>query len=50
MEQQRTAVETIVGLTGYERDVVTALVRRFYLAGIHDPKRLIFKALQAMKA
>jgi hypothetical protein len=47
MEAQKTAVEAIVALTGYDRAVVAEFIRRFYLAGVRDPKRLTFKGLQA---
>jgi hypothetical protein len=48
MEAQKTAVDAIVVLTGCDRDAVVALIRRMYLAGVRDPKRLTFKGLQAM--
>ena len=35
-------------LTDCDRDAVTAFIRRLYLAGVKDPKRLTFKGLQAM--
>jgi hypothetical protein len=35
-------------LTDYDRDAVTTFIRRLYLAGVKDPKRLTFKGLQAM--
>ncbi|ABE38478.1 hypothetical protein [Rhodopseudomonas pseudopalustris] len=47
MEAQKIAVEAIVALTGGDRTVVTEFIRRSYLAGIKDPKRLTFKGLQA---
>jgi hypothetical protein len=47
MEAQKTAVEAIVALTGYDRHVVAESIRRFYLSGVRDPKRLTFKGLQA---
>ncbi|MBI5131030.1 MAG: hypothetical protein HZA66_16440 [Rhodopseudomonas palustris] len=47
MEAQKTAVEAIVALTGCDREAVTEFIRRFYLAGVKDPKRLTFKGLQA---
>ncbi|WP_322518397.1 hypothetical protein SR870_22470 [Rhodopseudomonas palustris] len=47
MEAQKTAVEAIVALTGCDRQAVTEFIRRFYLAGVKDPKRLTFKGLQA---
>lgn len=48
MEAQKTAVEAIVALTGCDKAFVTAAIRRFYLAGVKDPKRLTFKGLQAV--
>jgi hypothetical protein len=48
MDAQRIAVDAVIVLTGCDRDVVTAFIRRFYLEGVKDPKRLTFKGLQAM--
>ena len=48
MEAQRIAVDAVVALTDCDRDAVTAFIRRLYLAGVKDPKRLTFKGLQAM--
>ncbi|MGJ5178202.1 hypothetical protein ACQR16_08895 [Bradyrhizobium oligotrophicum] len=48
MEAQKTAVDAIVVLTGCDRDAVAAFIRRIYLAGVRDPKRLTFKGLQEM--
>ncbi|MGJ4888180.1 hypothetical protein [Bradyrhizobium sp. HKCCYLR20261] len=48
MEAQKTAVDAIVVLTGCEREAVAAFIRRMYLAGVRDPKRLTFKGLQEM--
>lgn len=48
MDAQRVAVDAIVALTDCDRDAVTAFIRRLYLAGVKDPKRLTFKGLQAM--
>jgi murein L,D-transpeptidase YcbB/YkuD len=48
MDAQRIAVDAIVALTDCDRDAVTAFIRRLYLAGVKDPKRLTFKGLQAM--
>jgi hypothetical protein len=48
MEAQKIAVDAVVVLTGCERGAVEAFIRRFYLAGIKDPKRLTFKGLQAL--
>jgi hypothetical protein len=48
MEAQRIAVDAIVALTDCDRDAVVTFIRRLYLAGVKDPKRLTFKGLQAM--
>jgi hypothetical protein len=48
MEAQRIAVEAVVALTDCDREAVAAFVRRLYLAGVKDPKRLTFRGLQAM--
>jgi formate-dependent phosphoribosylglycinamide formyltransferase (GAR transformylase) len=48
MDAQRIAVDAVVVLTGCDRDAVAAFIRRLYLAGVTDPKRLTFKGLQAM--
>jgi hypothetical protein len=48
MDAQRIAVDAVVALTDCDRDVITAFIRRLYLAGVKDPKRLTFKGLQAM--
>lgn len=48
MEAQKIAIDAIVALTDCDRDVVTAFIRRLYLAGVRDPKRLTFKGLQAV--
>jgi hypothetical protein len=48
MEAQRTAIEAIVVLTGCDRDHLTDVIRRLYLSGVKDPKRLTFKGLQAV--
>ena len=48
MEAQNTAIDAVVVLTGCDRDAVAHFIRRIYLAGIKDPKRLTFKGLQAM--
>jgi hypothetical protein len=50
MEAQRIAVDAVVALTDCDRDAVTAFIRRLYLAGVKDPKRLTFKGLQAIGA
>ena len=48
MEAQKTAVDAVVALTGCDRDAIAIFIRRLYLAGVKDPKRLTFKGLQAM--
>ena len=48
MDAQRIAVEAVVALTDCDPDTVAAFIRRFYLAGVRDPKRLTFKGLQAL--
>ena len=48
MEAQKIAIDAVVVLTGCERAAVETFIRRFYLAGIRDPKRLTFKGLQAL--
>ncbi len=49
MDAQRIAVDAVIALTACDRDTVTALIRKFYLAGVRDPKRLTFKGLQAIQ-
>jgi hypothetical protein len=48
MDAQRIAVDAVVVLTGCDREQVTAFIRRLYLDGVKDPKRLTFKGLQEM--
>jgi hypothetical protein len=48
MDAQTIAVDAVVALTDCDRDAVAAFIRRLYLAGVKDPKRLTFKGLQAM--
>jgi hypothetical protein len=48
MDAQRIAVEAVVALTDCDREQVAAFIRRLYLTGVKDPKRLSFKGLQAM--
>jgi hypothetical protein len=48
MEAQKTAVEAVVALTGCDPDAVASFIRRLYLAGVKDPKRLTFKGLQVL--
>lgn len=48
MEAQRIAVDAVVALTGCDYDTAIAFIRRIYLSGIKDPKRLTFKGLQAL--
>lgn len=50
MDAQRIAVDAIVALTDCDRAAVADFIRRLYLAGVKDPKRLTFKGLQAMRA
>jgi hypothetical protein len=48
MDAQRIAVDAVVALTGCDREEVADFIRRLYLTGVKDPKRLTFKGLQAM--
>ena len=48
MEAQKIAIDAVVALTDCDRDAVAACIRRLYLAGVRDPKRLTFKGLQAV--
>jgi hypothetical protein len=48
MDAQRIAIDAVVALTGCDREAVATFIRRLYLAGVRDPKRLTFKGLQAM--
>jgi hypothetical protein len=48
MEAQKIAVDAVVALTDCDRETVVAFVRRLYLTGVRDPKRLTFKGLQAL--
>jgi hypothetical protein len=48
MEAQKIAVEALVALTDCDREAVTVFIRKLYLAGVRDPKRLTFKGLQAL--
>lgn len=48
MEAQKIAVDAIVVLTDCDRDTAAAFIRRLYLAGVRDPKRLTFKGLQVL--
>ena len=48
MDAQRIAVDAVVALTDCDREAVATFIRRLYLAGIRDPKRLTFRGLQAM--
>jgi hypothetical protein len=50
MDAQRIAVDAVVALTDCDREAAVTFIRRLYLAGIRDPKRLTFKGLQAMRA
>jgi hypothetical protein len=48
MDAQRIAIDAVVVLTDCDRETAAAFIRRFYLAGVRDPKRLTFKGLQAL--
>ncbi len=48
MDAQTIAIDAVVVLTGSNRETVTALIQKFYLTGVKDPKRLTFKGLQAV--
>ena len=48
MDAQKIAIDAVVALTDCDREQVTAFIRRLYLAGVTDPKRLTFKGLQAL--
>lgn len=48
MEAQKIAVDAVVALTDCDRDAVIVFIRRLYLAGVTDPKRLTFRGLQAL--
>ena len=48
MEAQKIAIDAVVALTDCDRDALTNLIRRLYLSGVKDPKRLTFKSLQAL--
>src|SRR4051812_32025907 len=49
MDAQRIAVDAIVALTDCDREAVVTFIRRLYLDGVRDPKRLTFKGLQALR-
>jgi hypothetical protein len=49
MEAKKTAIETIVKMTGCNLAEVTAYINRHYFGGLTDPKRLTFRALQYFK-
>lgn len=48
MEAQKIAIDAVVALTACDREAIAGLIRRLYLAGVRDPKRLTFKGLQAL--
>jgi hypothetical protein len=48
MDAQKIAIDTVVALTDCDREHVTAFIRRLYLSGVKDPKRLTFRGLQAL--
>ena len=45
--QHRRERDAIVALTDCDREQVAAFIRRLYLTGVKDPKRLTFKGLRA---
>jgi hypothetical protein len=49
MDAQKIAVDAVVVLTGCDRDQIAAFIRRLYLSGVKDPRRLTFKGLQAVR-
>lgn len=49
MDAQRIAVDAVMVLTGCDRQAVEAFIRKLYLSGVRDPKRLTFKGLQALR-
>jgi len=48
MEAQKIAIDAVVALTDCDREALAAVIRKLYLAGVKDPKRLTFKGLQAV--
>jgi hypothetical protein len=48
MEAQKIAIDAVVALTDCDRETIANLIRRLYLGGVRDPKRLTFKGLQAL--
>ena len=38
MDAQRIAIDAVVALTDCDRDAAAAFIRKFYLAGVRDPK------------
>jgi hypothetical protein len=48
MDAQRIAIDALVTLTDCDREMIAAFIRRLYLAGVKDPKRLTFKGLQEL--
>ena len=48
MDAQRIAIDALVALTDCDRDLAANFIRRLYLSGVKDPKRLTFKGLQAL--
>jgi len=48
MDAQRIAIDAVVALTDCDRDTVAAFIRRFYLAGVRDPKRLTSRACRRL--
>ena len=48
MDAHRIAIDAVLALTDFDRYLVAAFIRRLYLSGVKDPKRLTFKGLQAL--
>jgi hypothetical protein len=48
MDAQQIAIDAVVVLTGCDRDSISSFIRNLYRSGVRDPKRLTFKALQAV--
>jgi hypothetical protein len=49
MDAQKIAVDAVVVLTGCDREAMVALIRKIYLSGVRDPKRLTFKGMQFLR-
>lgn len=48
MEAQKIAIDAVAALTDCDREALATVIRKLYLAGVKDPKRLTFKGLQAV--